>query len=99
MCNIPPFKEDERLPNGCYESSVSYFRKRFVMEFPLSITREFIYRHFIAFLKDFLEEVELNKVVVCGNFITKKNNPCYIDFLMIVDSSSITGENYMEIIR
>ncbi|MBF4468127.1 MAG: hypothetical protein ISP01_01850 [Methanobrevibacter arboriphilus] len=81
------------LKVGCHECNFNDFVKKFLDEFPDSETRSSRMYLFKSFLKNFNANVKsTRKYLINGGFTTNKNNPCDVDFVIVLNGSQISAE-------
>ncbi|MDR0913331.1 MAG: hypothetical protein LBM96_12160 [Methanobrevibacter sp.] len=94
--DVLSYDDRGNLIEGCHNCSINDFKNKFLDEFPESITRKSRMDLFLKFISN------LNKNTNCvlhywinGGFTTNKENPCDVDFVIVVDNEKLTdNDNY-----
>lgn len=87
------FDSRGNLKVGCHVCNFNDFVKKFLDDFPDSVTRESRVNAFKKFLKRFSNYVKsTRKYLINGGFTTNKNNPCDVDFVIVLDENQISQE-------
>lgn len=74
------------IPSRVLTSSIEEFRIEFVDNFPNSRTRQEIFNSFQNYIRDFALEISSTfSILINGSFVTKKQNPNDIDFVLFLD--------------
>ena len=96
---IPEFQDNGCLPYKCYEVTLEEIKEKLVDNFPDSKTRQSRFECFLTFYNDLLSNVKsCVRLFIDVSFVTKKNNPRDVDFVIIVDSLKLTQDEkfYLE---
>ena len=96
---IPDFDENGNLPHKCYEVTLDEIKEKLVDNFPNSRTRRSRYECFMKFYKELTTNVKsCIRLLIDGSFVTNKENPRDVDFVIIIDSLKLTKseKNYLE---
>ncbi len=96
---IPEFEDNGYLPHKCYEVTLNEIKEKLVDNFPDSKTRQSRFECFMRFYKELLDNVKsCIRLLIDGSFVTNKENPRDVDFIIIVDSLKLTKseKKYLE---
>ena len=96
---IPEFNEHGNLPHKCYEVTLEEIKEKLVDNFPNSKTRASRFECFLKFYNELTENVKsCIRLLIDGSFVTNKNDPWDVDFVIIVDSLKLTQseKNYLK---
>lgn len=96
---IPEFQDNGYLPHKCYEVTLEEIKEKLVDNFPNSKTRASRFECFLKFYTELTENVKsCIRLLIDGSFVTNKNDPWDVDFVIIVDSLKLTQseKNYLK---
>ena len=96
---IPEFQDNGYLPHKCYEVTLEEIKEKLVDNFPNSKTRASRFECFLKFYNELTENVKsCIRLLIDGSFVTNKNDPWDVDFVIIVDSLKLTQseKNYLK---
>jgi len=91
--NLLEFDDRGNLKVGCHVCDLNDIIKKFSEEFPDSETRKSRMEQFKKFLKDLNANVKcIRKYLVNGGFTTNKENPCDVDFVIVLNENQISAD-------
>ena len=99
---LPPLDENGLLPIGIHLASLPVFEQRFVLDFPLSVTR----RRILDGYKQILREITPLRLTgwqwLDGSFVTAKENPEDLDvvtFLQADELDALSAEDQTTVLE
>lgn len=87
------FTKEGYLKPGRHKSNIIEFKEFFVNNFPKSISRDSRFRGFVKYSTDICNRINCTRrEIIAGSFVSDKDNPHDIDFLIVLNKMNLTRQ-------